>query len=227
MSRIYRHNIVTFIFLKKQTMKRIYQSFFVVLFAALTLTACTDSKTPQEGDKYSVIPTPMPNLPAVTEIFSLSCGHCRNMESMLPEIKKLTNTKDVNQVHVIFNESAQKAAFIFYAAMVQTDNKPSHKLKEALFAFVQDSPKDMTNEQRQAALTKIFHDNGLKSPYELTKEQQAEVFKMFQQSEAIVRDAALQSVPAFLINGKYLVNTSAHDSLQDMANTITYLKDKK
>ncbi|KJF94639.1 peptide permease [Photobacterium angustum] len=208
-------------------MKRIYQSFFVVLLAALTLTACSDSKTPQEGDKYSVIPTPMPNMPAVTEIFSLSCGHCRNMEGMLPEIQKLTDTKDINQVHVIFNESAQKAAFIFYAAMIQTNNEPSHKLVEALFSFVQDSPKDMTDAQRKVALAKTFHDNGLKSPYELTKEQQAEIFKLLQQSEDIVRNAALQAVPAFLINGKYLVNTSAHDSLQDMANTITYLKNKK
>ncbi|PSV27304.1 MULTISPECIES: thiol:disulfide interchange protein DsbA/DsbL [unclassified Photobacterium] len=208
-------------------MKRIYQSFFVVLLAALTLTACSDSKTPQEGDKYSIIPTPMPNMPAVTEIFSLSCGHCRNMEGMLPEIQKLTNTKNINQVHVTFNESAQKAAFIFYAAMIQTNNEPSHKLVEALFSFVQDSPKDMTDAQRKVALSKIFHDNGLKSPYELTKQQQAEIFKLLQQSEDTVRNAALQSVPAFLINGKYLVNTSAHDSLQDMANTITYLKNKK
>ncbi|EAR55420.1 hypothetical disulfide oxidoreductase [Photobacterium sp. SKA34] len=208
-------------------MKRIYQSFFVVLLAALTLTACSDSKTPQEGDKYSVIPTPMPNMPAVTEIFALSCGHCRNMEGLLPEIQKLSDTKDINQVHVIFNESAQKAAFIFYAAMIQTNNEPSHKLVEALFSFVQDSPKDLTDAQRKAALAKIFHDNGLKSPSELTKEQQAEIFKLFQQSEDIVRNAALQAVPAFLINGKYLVNTSSHDSLQDMANTITYLKNKK
>ncbi|MCP4956829.1 thiol:disulfide interchange protein DsbA/DsbL [Photobacterium aquimaris] len=207
-------------------MKRIYQAFFVLLFTVVALSGCSDSKTPQEGDQYSVIPTPMPAMKGVTEIFSLSCGHCRKMESILPEIKKLTNS-DIKQVHVIFNESAQKAAFIFYAAMVQTDNKPSHALVEQLFAFVQDSPKDMSVEQRKTAIDKIFHDNNLKSPYELTEAQQKEVFKMFQQSEDIVRNAALESVPAFLVNGKYLVNTSAHKSLQDLANTIVYLKNKQ
>ncbi|OBU18401.1 peptide permease [Photobacterium aquimaris] len=207
-------------------MKRIYQAFFVLLFTVVALSGCSDSKTPQEGDQYSVIPTPMPAMKGVTEIFSLSCGHCRKMESILPEIKKLTKG-DIKQVHVIFNESAQKAAFIFYAAMVQTDNKPSHTLVEQLFAFVQDSPKDMSVEQRKAAIDKIFHDNKLKSPYELTEAQQKEVFKMFQQSEEIVRNAALESVPAFLVNGKYLVNTSAHKSLQDLANTIVYLKNKQ
>ncbi len=47
---------------------------------------------------------------------------------------------------------------------------------------------------------------------------------MFQQSEDIVHNSALESVPAFLVNGKYLVNTSAHKSLQDLANAIVYLK---
>ncbi|MEC6832873.1 thiol:disulfide interchange protein DsbA/DsbL [Photobacterium toruni] len=207
-------------------MKRIYQAFFVLLFTVFALSGCSDSKTPQEGDQYSVIPTPMPEMKGVTEIFSLSCGHCRKMESILPEIKKLTKS-DIKQVHVIFNESAQKAAFIFYAAMVQTDNKPSYALVEQLFSYVQDSPKDMSIEQRKTAVDKIFHDNNLKSPYELTEAQQKEVFKMFQRSEEIVRNTALESVPAFLVNGKYLVNTSAHKSLQDLANTIDYLKNKQ
>ena len=206
-------------------MKRIYQTFFILLFTVFALSGCSDSKTPKEGDQYSVIPTPMPQMKGVTEIFSLSCGHCRKMESILPVIKKLTNS-NINQIHVIFNESAQKSAFLFYAAMVQTDNKPSHALVEQLFAFVQDSPKDMTIEQHKAAIEKIFHDNKLKSPYELTEAQQKEVFKMFEVSDDVVRNAALESVPAFLVNGKYLVNTSAHKSPQDLADTIDYLKNK-
>lgn len=206
-------------------MKRIYQTFFILLFTVFALSGCSDSKTPKEGDQYSVIPTPMPQMKGVTEIFSLSCGHCRKMESILPVIKKLTNS-NINQIHVIFNESAQKSAFLFYAAMVQTNNKPSHELVEQLFAFVQDSPKDMTVEQRKAAVDKIFHDNKLKSPYELTEAQQKEVFKMFQVSDDVVRNSALESVPAFLVNGKYLVNTSAHKSPQDLADTIDYLKNK-
>ncbi|MGF1704128.1 thiol:disulfide interchange protein DsbA/DsbL [Photobacterium makurazakiensis] len=191
---------------------------------ALALIGCGDSTTPQEGVNYTVVPNPTENAANVVEVFSLGCGHCRNMETMLPEIKKMAEV-DIDQVHVTFNESAQIAAYIYYTAAIQMDGKPSPEMKEALFAYVQDSAHDMTDEARQAKLGEIFGEFGITSPFEITDEQKQAVYEQLQAANDLVVNAEINSVPAFLVQGKYLVENSAHENLEDLAGTIRYLSE--
>ncbi|PSW21521.1 peptide permease [Photobacterium sanctipauli] len=196
---------------------------FIALFAlSFALIGCGDNSIPQEGVKYKVVPTATPNAANVVEVFSLGCGHCRNMEMMLPDIKQLADV-EIDQVHVTFNESAQIAAYIYYTAAIQMDGKPSAEMKEAMFAYVQDSPQDMTDEERQAKLGEIFGEFGLVSPFEINDEQKQAVYEQLQAANELVVNAVVNSVPAFLVQGKYLVENSAHESLEDLANTIQYL----
>ena len=60
-------------------------------------------------------------------------------------------------------------------------------------------------------------------PFELTEEQHKQVYQKLTEAEQVVTNAEIASVPAFLVQGKYLVESSAHESLEDMANTISYL----
>lgn len=192
-------------------------------FALLILAGCSESNEPQLGKQYQRVPVDLTEfgLAPVTEIFSLNCGHCRSMESSIPEIESLTNQK-MGKVHVTFNESAQISAMIFYTAVMQLNDTPDHAFMEDLFAAVQMSG-DATPEQRQQELDKVFESRGLVSPYQINKEQQLELFEYIKKAEEISVQGQINSVPTFIINGKYQVLTAGHQDAQGIANTINYL----
>jgi len=198
-----------------------FKSIVPLFIALLTLVGCNDASIPKEGNKYKVVAEATDAAPVV-EVFSLACGHCRNMETMIPEIKKIAGV-EIDKVHVTFNQSAQVAAYIFYTAAIQTNGAPEPALMEALFAYVQDTGDTVTEEERKSQLTNIFKTYNLASPYELTEEQHKQIYQKLSEAEQLVSSAEIASVPAFLVQGKYLVESSAHESLEDMANTISYL----
>ncbi|MGR5065214.1 DsbA family protein [Photobacterium sp. DNB22_13_2] len=196
------------------------------LFLLVALTGCSESEIPKEGEKYTVVATPTEGIADVVEVFSLGCGHCRNMELMLPEIKKLADV-DIDQVHVTFNESAQYAAYLYYTAAIQSNGKPAAELKEALFAFVQDQAADLDEESRKNKLDEIFSQYDLVSPFDLSDEQKEQVYQQMTNANQLEQNAKITGVPAFLVKGKYLVENGAHDSLEDLANTIRFLSEKQ
>ncbi|RWX57111.1 thioredoxin domain-containing protein [Photobacterium chitinilyticum] len=198
-----------------------FKSIVPLFIALLALVGCNDASTPKEGDKYKVVAEAADAAPVV-EVFSLACGHCRSMETMLPEIKKIAGV-EIDKVHVTFNQSAQVAAYIFYTAAIQTNGAPEPALMEALFAYVQDTSDTVTEEERKSQLTGIFKTYNLASPYELTEDQHKQIYQKLSEAEQLVSSAEIASVPAFLVQGKYLVESSAHESIEDMANTISYL----
>ncbi len=202
-------------------MKSIFKPVFLLFVAVFTLAGCSDNN-PTEGKEYTIIPTPMADAPAVVEIFSLSCDHCRSMESMIPAIEAMTKI-DTAKIHVTFNESAQRSAYIYYTAAIQSNGKPSEEMMQDLFAYVQDGPSDLTPEQTKEALITLFKKYQLKSPIDLDEAQHEAVYQQMVTAETFVNNTQLASVPAFLVKGKYLINSSAHETLEDLAATIVYL----
>ena len=197
----------------------------VVLFAAVAaLAACDNGNTqPQQGKQYEVLPASLTeyDLAPLTEVFSLNCGHCRTMETFVPQIESLTE-QNVQKMHVTFNESAQISAIIFYTAVMQLDSTPDKAFMEELFAAVQMGT-EATADERQAAVEKAFESRNLISPYQLDDAQQAELFKYITKAEEITTRGQINSVPAFIVNGKYQVITGGHETVEAMADTINYL----
>ncbi|EDP60579.1 thiol:disulfide interchange protein DsbA/DsbL [Vibrio sp. AND4] len=197
----------------------------VAVFAAIfALTACDNGNSqPQQGKQYEVLPVSLTeyNLAPVTEAFSLTCGHCRTMEQFVPQIESLTKQK-VEKVHVTFNESAQVSAMIFYTAAMQVNGTPDKAFMEELFAAVQMGA-DATADERQAAVEKAFNTRGLVSPYLLDEAQKAQLLKLVTKAEQITTRGQINSVPAFIVNGKYQVITGGHETVEAMADTIDYL----
>lgn len=200
-----------------------FTQFFVALIAVVALAACSEANEPQSGVQYEALPVALTeyNLSPVTEIFSLNCGHCRTMESVIPEIESLTSQK-IGKVHVTFNESAQISAMIFYTAVMQLNDTPDHAFMEDLFAAVQMGG-DATPEARQQALETAFTSRGLVSPYQLEKEQQVALFEYVQKAEEISVKGQINSVPTFIVNGKYQVLTAGHQDLAGIGKTINFL----
>lgn len=146
-----------------------FTKFITALAVVLIIAGCSETDEPQKGVQYEALPTALTefNLSPVTEIFSLNCGHCRQMESAIPEIESLTD-QTIGKMHVTFNESAQISAMIYYTAVMQLDATPDHAFMDDLFGAVQMGA-DATPEQRQQALETAFTSRGLVSPYQLKK----------------------------------------------------------
>ncbi|MGR5236905.1 thiol:disulfide interchange protein DsbA/DsbL [Vibrio alfacsensis] len=203
--------------------KSIFKGFALVA-ATVALSACDNGNSqPQQGQQYEVLPVSLSeyNLAPLTEAFSLNCDHCRSMEDFVPQIESLTEQK-VEKLHVTFNESAQISAIIFYTAVMQLDGTPDKALMADLFAAVQMGD-EATAEERQAAVEKAFETRNLISPYQLDKTQQEKLFEYIVKAEEITTNGQINSVPAFIVNGKYQVITGGHETVEAMADTIIYL----
>ncbi len=203
-------------------MKKIIVLLFTTL--SLLLVGCTDSNSnPVEGKHYQALPVNLSTyrLPQLVEVFSLSCGHCRKMEQAIPTIEKLTG-ESVGKIHVTFNEGAQISAMIYYAAEMQLGQKPDSEMMESLFAAVQMGSESTSNDKKEA-IDGAFHSRGLVSPYDFDETQQQQLFKSIHLADEITTKAQINSVPTFIVNGKYQVITSAHQDIESMAETIKYL----
>lgn len=195
---------------------------FLVVFALLLTAACSDNDTPQLGKHYSQLPADLSSLDLapVTEIFSLTCGHCRNMEKMIPAIEEQIH-QDIGKVHVTFNQSAEVSALIYYSAVMQLDEKMSPDLLEALFAAVQ--MQDVTMTEQQKAIEEVFTSRNLKSPYKMGESDIDELNKLVTVADQVTREGQINSVPTFIVAGKYQIITEGHQSIEEVAKTINYL----
>ncbi|KGY08863.1 thiol:disulfide interchange protein DsbA/DsbL [Vibrio sinaloensis] len=202
-------------------MKKLFT--LLTILTATVLVGCSDSNTPQEGKQYQQLPVNLATfrLPQVTEVFSLNCGHCRKMEAVLPQLEELTQ-QSIGKIHVTFNESAQIAAMIYYTAEMQLGKKPDHEFMNALFAATQMGDGATLADKKQA-IDDAFQSRGLISPYELNEQQQEQLFEAMNLAQDITEKGQINSVPTFVINGKYIVLTAGHQDIEGIANTINYL----
>ncbi|MGF1762057.1 thiol:disulfide interchange protein DsbA/DsbL [Aliivibrio kagoshimensis] len=193
------------------------------LFTLLLLSGCSESNQPIEGKQFSLLPTAITSdfLAPVTEVFSLSCGHCRTLEAFLPTIKKQINT-DIDKLHVTFNDSAKVSALLYYSAVMQLNKVPETAFMEQLFSAVQES-EEQTITQQQATIELVFTNHNLISPYQFTNIQQKALLQMINSAEKITVAAKINAVPTFIVNGKYQVLISGHENPDEIANTINYL----
>ncbi|QIA65286.1 thioredoxin domain-containing protein [Vibrio astriarenae] len=201
-------------------------SLIALLTPLFILAGCSEEPTtPSAGKEYQQLAEPLSNLAPVTEVFSLTCGHCRSIEAFIPELEQATN-QEIGKVHVTFNESAQIAAMIYYTAVMQSDTPISHSTMDELFAAVQ-MMGQVTQEEQKAAIESVFESNSWASPYQIDDQQQSEMLALFQEADDISIKGRINSVPTFIINGQYQVNVSAHEDIQSIANTINYLLNKE
>jgi len=207
-------------------MKLFNKSSLIVLAAVYLLIACSDNTLPQEGKQYILLPTLLEDetLSPVTEVFSLTCSHCRKMETILPQISSQAGA-DIGKIHITFNPSAQLAAMFYYAAEIQLNKVPDHTFMAQLFAAIQMSS-DATKADKKAAISKVFTSHSLISPYQLNQQQNEKMLAKVKIAERLSTQSAINSVPTFIVNGRYQVIVSEHKDQTQIANTIRYLLSK-
>ncbi|GAM59732.1 thiol-disulfide isomerase [Vibrio ishigakensis] len=205
-------------------MKSITKTFALLICSLFFITACSENSTPELNKQYTQLPNDLSDMldKPVVEVFSLTCGHCLQMEKFLPEIETRIN-QPIGKVHVTFNESAQMAAMFYYAAEMQSqDGKVAPEMMHDLFNIYH-AEQDKSSDERKASLVQAYTERGMVSPYDLSKEQQEELFGRVGDAIKISEKGMINSVPTFIVNGKYMVLTSAHNDVDAIANTINYL----
>lgn len=202
-------------------MKHLLKPFIVIFSMLIMVTGCNGADVPKQGTHYTVLPKEITNAPQVLEVFSFGCGHCRTMETIIPEMEKQTNTK-IEKMHATFDRGSQMLAFMYYTAVIQSDDKPSAKFMEDLFGYIQ-VPSESTEAERKAQLEKIYKNNNLKTPYALSDDEKNAVVAKMEYADKVMQESQLNAIPAFIVSGKYLVNTSAHDSIEDISTTMRHL----
>ncbi|MGO2341293.1 thiol:disulfide interchange protein DsbA/DsbL [Vibrio litoralis] len=204
-------------------MFKLLKSITLLTITALFIAGCSDSDTPKQGEQYQTLSTPLTqtDVKPVTEVFSLTCGHCRNMEASIPELEKLTG-QDIGKVHVTFNDQAQVAALIYYAAVMQLNHTPDEAMMKDLFAAIQLGEGSTISQQKQA-IEQVFTSRQMVSPYSFDNLQQKALFRYLDQAMEISKQGGFNSVPTFIVNGKYEVLVGGHKDINEIANTINFL----
>ena len=207
-------------------MKFLNKFVLIALTATLLLSACGDPAIPQEGKQYVALPTQLEDktLLPVMEVFSLTCSHCRKMESFIAQISQQAGA-DIGKIHVTFNQSARAAAIFYYAAEMQLDDKPGAVLMDELFAAIQMAP-DTPASKRKAAIEKIFRSRDLISPEQFNTQQNQQLMNKLALAERLSTQSGINSVPTFIVKGRYQVIVAGHDNPEQIANTIHYLLNK-
>lgn len=216
-------------------MKKIVTSFVALLlstvFAALSLSAQASVLLYEEGKHYAVVSKTLSSKPNVTEYFSFYCPHCYKFEFVAKEIEKgLPDSVKFQKSHVDFMRSATpETQQALSRALVAADKLDvGHKMIEAIFAHIHKDRKPFSGE---ADIRKLFVENGVdgkkfdNAMKSFSVKGAANKMKKAQSDFAFGR--GINSVPTFVVNGKYQLLAAELKSMEDYQNLVNYLLEKK
>lgn len=202
--------------------------YYALLFISLIfLTACQPKETPEKGKQYTQLQNPIQasSLEPVTYIFALTCHTCRDMQMGLSQIEKEIN-QSIGLLPLTTNVQNQTAALFYFSAAMQTKKQLDNEVLQDLYnVLLQNEGQTLTQQQR--SIEKVFIQHNLVSPYQFDNMQQQLLSRELNQTIQLNHQLKLIEAPAFLVKGKYLVNVSAHENLDDIANTINFLITQK
>ncbi len=202
----------------------------IALFAIAILSCAANATKYEEGKHYTVVPTEATSKSELREYFSYYCPACRNFEGYIGELEKqLPSGAVLNKTHVDFMgaTSAEKQFMLSKGLIIAEKLGIAKNYNAQAFNFLQTERKQLTGE---ADVKKIFiaaggdgekFDKGIKS---FSVVSQAKRNKKIQ--EKLSQGRYLKSVPTFVVNGKYVINSKALDKnnfIQEYKNIIAYL----
>lgn len=207
-------------------MKKILSFIFV---AALMPLQALSVELWKEGTHYKVISDQATAKPEILEFFSYWCPHCYNFEPLVAQIKQKKG-KDVEfkKVQVNFmgftgpdvQDDATRAMVIARAL------KKEDELNQAIFKYihVQRSPVTGLND-----LKNLFIVNGVDADKFDKLAKSFGVNSMFKKNNQLIQKyrSHVNSVPNFIINGKYMATFTRDMTADDIVNLIVWLSKQK
>jgi thiol:disulfide interchange protein DsbA len=204
----------------------------ILLLLSLTLLmplqACAQEKW-REGTHYKVISEQATEKKEVLEFFSFWCPHCFNFEPIVKKIKtKLADDVEFKKVHVNFMRFTSTAIQndVTKAMMVGRELNKSEELNQAIFNYIHVANANITGIND---LKNIFVVNGVE-PEDFDKMMSSfGVNSKLKINNKAVQDYKkhVNSVPNFIVNGKYQATFTRDMNQDDMIDLIVFLTNKK
>lgn len=197
-------------------MKKILFALALFLNAGFTYA----SETFNENEHYKVLEIPISASPKVVEFFSYYCPFCYNFEPIVAELKQALPA----------GITVQKIPVSFHGGKMAPTIQRAHAMAVSLNVEEQFTPLLFTqiHQQRQppadrAALKALFNKAGVNGKKFDANFDSMPVTAMVTDFDQAIEQAAVRSVPSFIINDKYLVNISAVSSQQQFNALINHL----
>lgn len=204
-------------------------SFVAVIGLTATMTACAETTEHAKyaaGTHYAVLDAPVavadPTKIEVREFFFYGCPHCYDAELIVEEWKT-TKPADVDFIRtpVLFIKGAEPLARAFYIAeakgLGEKMHKPMfdaiHKHREPLFTV--------------PALATFF------KKYGVSNDEFNQLYASFgvsaktRQADSLSREYKITGVPAFAVNGKYVILRKNLKNDIETFEVINYLVEKE
>ncbi|XQW85183.1 thiol:disulfide interchange protein DsbA/DsbL [Thalassotalea piscium] len=206
------------------------KKYLVALFATVLLPLAASAAQWEEGKHYSVAPTPKTNNAEVREYFSYYCPACRGFEASLPEIKKaLPDNASLKKTHVDFmGHTSQEIQFMISTAHTVAEKTGLAKeFASALFSHIQTKRQSIDNQDDLKAIYVSVggdgdkFDKGMKS---FSVVGEAKRNKKLQ--DTLSKGRYITSVPTFVVNGKYVINSKSLDRdnfMEEYKQLMSYL----
>ena len=208
---------------------------FLRILAAVCLIS-VGANALEEGVNYQVLQKPL-NVPknSVVKIFNYDCPHCYTFDrTVTPQLMKKLEGTEFLPWHLKTKGVFGQTASGVFAALIVLDEKDGvgplsdeSKFKKAKFAIykaVHDKKDDFGGgSDKQRFIKTALDAAGVSaSEYETAlagKKAQA----LLAQWDGGYEVAVISGVPAFVVGGKYLLNTSSFGSLDDMVAAVKEL----
>lgn len=206
------------------------KKFLTALVLTIALPFAASAANWEEGKHYQVIPGQATKSKEVREYFSYYCPACRGFEAYLPEIKSsLPKGMKLKKTHVDFmgHTSADIQYMMSKALLVAEKTKLADKFSPALFNYLQTERKSVSTEDDLKALYVSIGgdaDKFVKGMKNFMVVKTAEKNKKIQ--DKLSKGRFVKSVPAFVVNGKYVINSTAlsrDNFLEDYKALINHL----
>lgn len=209
-----------------------------ILFAITTLIISTTAYAFTEGKDYMILDTPIPNAQGtLIKVFSYDCPFCYKYDKSVvgPLMKNLGDSIKFVPYHLDTKGTYGKEASALFTVLIVKDQANGIPLLDDKSTF----------KTAKAAYYKAYHDKkerwegGAKdylktgldavgmSVEEFEEAQQdPKVQEMLKAWDASYEIAKIQGVPAFVVNGKYLIFTKSIQSVDSMAKLVRELAAK-
>ena len=214
---------------------------FLSCLTFLLLTSCTDNKAEaqssielgidkannfQDGKHYKTLddskPTRDSSKVEVIEFFWLSCGHCYNLESHVSSWERtLPNYVDFYRSHITWHAQAETQARIMYTA------RALGLEDEAIAGAFHAIHREYQLMTGQSELESFFRGLGVPTEKYRSISSSFGVNHAISQANKRMRNYKLQSVPSFIVNGKYIVAAIQGQSAQELLEVVEYLIEKE
>ena len=212
---------------------------FLCAFTALTVAFSLANAEPTQGVDYEVLQNPIPNAQnTVIEVYSYACPFCYKYTKITPTlIKALPKSVAFKPYHLEQKGDYGKIASQVLAVAMAKDakakissldsNSAFHKAESAYFEEYHAKKNRWGNgKDPESFLQTGLNATGIsKADYEAALNDKAvqDTLKAWEVSYEV---AKVQGVPAFVVNGKYLIKTQAITSMQDLEAKIKFLLKK-